>query len=413
MSRIILTHANLLDGEHPAKPDSTVVIEEGRISGVDPVLIEQAADDQVIDCTGRSVMPGMVQGHYHSTYRGVTAQLTPPLGLENPPAYQAYVAAENVRIALVCGFTSVVGANEAWDIDPSLARAVEERLVLGPRVVAGSRELITSADSNDIVPWWYEARALGGVRICNGPDEFRRAVREEVKRGAEIIKMFATGGHGVRLSSDTSSITRSEFQAAVEAAHSLGKRVRAHVASKRAIMTCLEVGVDVLDHADGLDEECLRACAEAGTIVIPSLFSHYLLVNSADATDPVLGTSSELARNLKSMIDVLPTAVEAGVRVCLGDDYGSFLIPHGEYGRELQVYVEAASIPALEVLRWATVNGGALVGLDNLGRIEEGAIADVLVVQGDPSTDISVLADRRNIHVVISNGEVLVSQDTI
>src|SRR6478609_6712984 len=117
MGRIVFTNANLLDGENPAKPDSSVVVEGNRIIQVGNGQVETQADDRVIDLGGKTLMPGLVTGHYHSTYHNVSVPLMPPLGLESPPAYQAYVAAHNVGLALKCGITSVVGANEAWDID--------------------------------------------------------------------------------------------------------------------------------------------------------------------------------------------------------------------------------------------------------------------------------------------------------
>src|SRR5207249_1746336 len=129
MGRIVFTNANMLDGENPAKPDSTVVVDGGHIvqvSNGNGRAVETGPEDQVIDCTGLTLMPGMTQGHYHSTYHNVTADLATPLGLESPPAYQAYTAAYNVGQALRCGYTSVVGANEAWDIDPSLWLAIQD-----------------------------------------------------------------------------------------------------------------------------------------------------------------------------------------------------------------------------------------------------------------------------------------------
>lgn len=406
MTRFVFTHANLLDGEHAAKADATVVVDAGRIAFVGTGAGETNATDRVIDCRGRTLMPGMTQGHFHSTYREVGLPLMPPLGLENPPAYQAYIAAANAETALRCGYTSVVGANEAFDIDPSLARAIDEGLLVGPRVIAGSRDMITTGDSNDTVPWWWEATASGGVRVCDGAEGFRKGVREEIRRGAEIVKLFATGGHGVRLAAEVASMTREELGAAIAAAHGLGKRARAHVATKRRILECVELGIDVVDHGDGLDEECIQAMVENDVILIPSL--HLYLAYLHQIGDVELKT--EDAADFRAMCEILPAAVEAGLKICLGDDYGTKKLPHGSYGRELAMYVEHTGLDALEILRWATVNGGALVGRPDLGRIEDGAVADLVLVDGDPSQDITVLIDRENIHAVMRDGLLLVDQ---
>jgi imidazolonepropionase-like amidohydrolase len=410
MSRTLLSNARLIDGLHPAQPDSTVIVDGDRIAFAGPTAGAGAVEpgDRVLDCAGLSVMPGMVSGHFHSTYHMIELPLMPPIGLERPPAYQAYVAAHNARLALESGVTSVVGANEAWDIDPSLAEAIADGFVVGPRVIAGSRELITSADSNDVVPWYWESAAVSAARICNTPDEFRRAVREEIKRGAQIIKLFASGGHGVTLGADISAITPAELGAAVEAAHRLGKRARAHVASKAGIMMCVEAGVDVIDHGDGMDDECLKALVECGMIWVPSIHGTYnVLVEMGDA-DPVGGFRSEYAQDFRKTCEMIVSAVEAGVLICLGDDYGGRIIPHGTYGRELGVYARSTGVDALEIVRWATVNGGILVGDQDLGTLTAGAVADVVIVDGDPLEDLDVLADVSNIRAVMRDGRLLV-----
>jgi imidazolonepropionase-like amidohydrolase len=406
-------NANLLDGEHPAKPDSVITIEGKRIVSISTGRANPAPDDQVIDCRQGTLMPGMVSGHFHPTYLNVGNSLMPPLGMERAPALHAYVAAFHAGVAIQSGVTSVVGANSPFDIDPSLRDAIEEGFVVGPRVVPGSRDLITTADSNDTTPWFWESSVLAGVRLCDGPKEFRKAVRDEIRRGAEIVKLFPTGGHGIRLSGDTMSMTKAELVAAVEAAHGLGVRARAHVASKAGIMRCIEAGVDVLDHGDGMDEECVRAIAEAGAILIPSLHAPYESMKAQQARRvPGDGLDEVLAsrlRDIRDMFDILPAAVEAGVCICLGDDYGSDVLPHGTYGKEPALYAEQASLPALEVIRWATVNGATLVGLSDLGRIEEGYLADLLVIDGDPSQDIGVLGRTEQLRAVMRDGHLLIN----
>jgi imidazolonepropionase-like amidohydrolase len=406
MGRIVFTNASVLDGEHAAKPDCTVVVEGDRIKQVasNGTAVESLPDDRVIDCSGLTLLPGMTQGHFHSTYNNVTVPIMPPLGLESPPAYQAYVAAHNVGLALRGGYTSVVGANEAWDIDPSLEQAIADGLVVGPRVIAGCREIITTADSNDVTPWYWEAHGFAGTRTADGADEFRKAVRDEIRRGAEVIKLFVTGGHGVRLSRDTSSITDAELHAAVEATHNLDKRVRAHVCSKNGVMRCLDAGVDIIDHGDGIDDECIERMAEQQVCYEPSVYSHQIICELMGDTD----YESEYGQIMRATCAALPRCVEAGVIINVADDYGSSIQPHGSYGKEPAFYHEFAGVSELEVLKWATVNGGKLVGLDDLGRIEEGFLADIVVLNGDPSVDIELLGEVENILAVMRDGQILI-----
>ena len=181
--RLVLTNANLVDGEHPAKPGAYVVVEGNQITTVGTGALDTRSGDRVVDLAGRTVMPGMVTCHFHSTYHELGA--TPaPYGLEAPPPYQALRAARNLETALQCGFTSAVSAGAPCDVDASMKRAINEGLIPGPRFVPGSRELSTTGHGNDTNPWYWEMAAWGAARCCDGPEEFRKAVRDEVKRGA-------------------------------------------------------------------------------------------------------------------------------------------------------------------------------------------------------------------------------------
>jgi imidazolonepropionase-like amidohydrolase len=219
-------------------------------------------------------------------------------------------------------------------------------------------------------------------------------VRDEIKRGAKMIKLYVTGGHGVLTPKTNVSMTVAEINAVTETAHGRGVRVRAHVATKQAILDCVAAGVDVIDHADGLDEECIDRLVEAGTIILPSLYLPLKVLElMGDAPGQnSLGFTTETGKDFADMCAILPKAVEAGVRICVGDDFGASFTPHGQYIGELAVYVEHAGIPALEVLTWATRNGAELMGMpDDIGSVSEGRLADLVVVEGDPAVDISVL----------------------
>jgi imidazolonepropionase-like amidohydrolase len=398
MNRTVFTNANLLDGEHPAKPQTTVIVEGNKIARVTSGAVETASGDRVVDLFGRTLMPGMTSGHFHTTYHDVGGNQL-PFGLERPPAYAAYYGLMNAQIALRSGFTSVVGASCAFDVDASLAAAIRDGVVEGPRVCPASRDLITTSDSNDVIPWWWQAHGMGVVRVCDGADEFRKAVRDEIKRGAEIIQVYVTGGHGVTTPKHNISLTLDELHAVVDAAHGRGKRVRGHVAHKRAILDCITAGVDIIDHADGMDEECIEKLAAAGTFVLPSLYLPLkMLEYMGDAPPagamPEMGFNTETGQDFADMCRMLAKAVEAGVKLCVGDDFGAAPTPHGSYVEELAVYVDHAGIPPLEVLRWATKNGGELFGQpDKLGTVEEGKLADLVVVESDPSDNIGVLRD--------------------
>jgi imidazolonepropionase-like amidohydrolase len=401
VSRLVLRDVAVFDGANPLQPGMTITIEGDRVAAVDRGSgpSERAADEgaTVLELTGHTVIPGMFTCHFHSTYHELGS--TPsPFGNEHPPAYQALLAARNLRIALQHGYTSAVSAGAANDVDASLRKAVDDGLIPGPRLVPGSRELSTTGHSNDSTPWFWGAGPAGAVRLCDGPEEFRKGVREEIKRGAQIIKLFVTGGHGTLAPRERNELTRDELAAAIDTAHARGALIRGHIANKDALLMAVELGIDIVDHGDAMDDECIAALVEAGTFVVPSVFfpKHF-----GETIGAGLGFADNAKAEFARACDVLPKANAAGVRFLVGDDYGAVGFPHGLYGRELSLYVDEVGIAAHDVLRWATRNGAALVGREGeLGTVAPGALADLVIVRGDPLASIGLLSDPDNLTVV-------------
>jgi imidazolonepropionase-like amidohydrolase len=359
-------------------------------------------DDRVVDVEGTTLMPGMVSCHFHATYHEL-GLLPGPFGLSEAPAMQAVRAVVNLEKVLMSGFTSAVSAGAPFAIDASMDKAIKEGAIAGPRLVPGSRDVSTTGHANDYAPWYWRVAEPGALHLCDGPDEFRRAVREEIKEGARIIKMFVTGGHGVPRAPERIEMTRAEMAAAIEAAHLRGAKIRGHIANRDAILMAIELGIDVIDHGDGMDAECIERLVESGTFVVPSMFFLYRYSELLKSQNPTIAQS--MRDDLDAGLAVLPQACEAGVKLVLGDDYGAAGFPHGIYGEELEFYVKVAGIAALEVIRWATVNGAELMGRGHeLGTVAPGKLADLLVVDGDPVTDISVLADPGHIRAVMKDG---------
>ena len=404
MSRLVFRGARLLDGDSAARPDATVVVEGDRIQRVGTGPAETAPEDRVIARAGRTLMPALVSCHFHASYGNITIQ-PEPLGVEKPPGYLMLVAARNARIALDCGVTSIVSAGaNAGHIDAELKMAIEDGVVEGPRIVAGSKGLDTHGGYTDTEKWWWELGNKGAQRFASGADEFRRVVRDEIKRGAEIIKVFLSGGHAVPEFEGGMGFTRAELDAVIETAHQRGKKVRAHCAWRDVILEAVDAGLDVVDHGDQLDGECIARMAERGTFWTPSMFFTWQML-SPDA-GLALATPEQMAPLRAEFENVgrrVPEAEKAGVRIVVGDDYGIIVLPHGRYAEELEFYVKHVGVAPLDVLRWATKNGGELVGLP-VGRVAEGFLADLLVVDGDPSAEISVLQDRARIRAILKGG---------
>ncbi len=407
--RTFFRGANLLDGTNPARADVTVVLEDERITHVagpgDAPAPQPTPEDQVFEVAGKTLMPGMVFCHFHPAYDNV-ANLT-DIDLKHPPTYLTLVAAKNAELLLHSGYTGSVGAGAANFIEVQLRNAVEKGLIQGPRITACGRDVVTTGDSVDMHPDWWSLKMSGLARICDGPDEFRKAVREEIKNGVDIVKLYVTGGHGLPLDYEVMSMTEAELEAAVEAAHERGKKIRGHIINKRGILASARAGLDIIDHCDGLDEEAVDVVAECGSYVAPSLYFSWNILDDKKRN----GTSSfeswvpEMERTFESHARWLPELEKAGIPVLLGDDFGVGWMPHGDYARELLAYRDAGVDP-LTVLRWATRNGAAVTGrADELGSIEVGFLADLLVVDGDPSQDLAVLTDRDNLSAIVKNGE--------
>ena len=197
MGRIFFRRANLIDGVHTPKKHATVVVEGERITavGFNGDTPKPAAQDTVYDLNGRSLMPGMVQCHYHVAYDNIDTLID--LDLKHPPTYLTLVAARNAELLLRSGFTGAVGAGSLHNIDVTLKRAIKNGLIQGPRFLCCGRDIVTTGDSVDFHPSWWKLGLEGLGLICDGPDAFRKAVRDEIKQGVEIIKLYPTGGHGL------------------------------------------------------------------------------------------------------------------------------------------------------------------------------------------------------------------------
>ncbi len=400
MNRLIFLNANLLDGDRPARK-ANVVVRGERIEAVTEGPVEATPGDRLVELAGRTLMPGMVQAHFHAAYWN-TGNSGRPLGLEVHPSHAALRAAANYRTALDCGFTATIGGGSPHAIDASMKLAIAEGALVGPRIMAGSRDISSTGHSGDVsYPAWMKIGAAGGIHIADGPEEIRRAVREEAKNGAEIIKLFVTRGHGTGGSGNDWDMAPEEIEMAVRTATERGIKTRAHVSSRDAVLFCIDTGIHIIDHGDGFDERCIERITARGAFLIPSLWFPKRMMQIA----PGIPYTEAMKPEFDAMAAILPKANAAGVKLLTGDDFGAAGVDHGTYAEELILYVNEIGIPALDVIRWATKHGAEAMGLgDQTGTIQQGKLADLLVIDGDPSADITVLRDRTRLLAIIKGG---------
>ncbi len=389
------TNARVFDGTALLPGLQTVTLEGNRIASVN----DQPGGPDAIDLHGMTLMPGLITCHFHPDfYKFTLAQglAGDPLGKELPPGVLMAIGVRNCGVLLESGFTGYVGATSAHDIDAQLKIAIAEGIIPGPRIRACSAHLGTTGNLNDSKKWWRQMTTPGADVFVDGPEDMRKMTREFIRRGAETIKIFASSGHGFP-GPVPRNMDRDEIAAVVSAAHTRGAMVRAHCATRDMIRECVELGVNIIDHGDEVDDEILGLMAERGTYWVPSLIYPKCLIELGWDD----GTMQAQLENVRAM---LPRAQRAGVRLLIGDDYSGVFrdvmdddpLDHqvGNYGREFAYYGAIEGLSAAEVLSWGTRHAGeALIGAPGqLGIVAPGALADLIVVDGDPLADLSLLA---------------------
>lgn len=407
---LILQRANVLDGVNPGRPGTTVVVSGNRIEAVTSEEVRVSDGDRVVDLAGQTVMPGLWGSHFHADYdpQFGSQMETLYLGSERPNTIAFLLAAKHAGIALLSGLTGVIGAGCSQNNDAELKMAIEEGICPGPRVIPAGQHLNPVFTEWPGAKYWFEMGNTGVESFANGADGFRALVRKHVRQGSKIVKIFPSGGHGVHTAKGERTLSRDELHSIVDTAHERGIKVRAHCTHKPLIMECIELGVDTIDHGDDLDSEVIDAMVERGTFYVPSLmYSKTMSQIARDMGDDYLLNHHE--PGLKNVAEWLSEANDRGVRIVTGDDYGIAPMPHapGIYAREYSIYADECGVKKLDVLTWATRNGAEMAGMGTeTGTVEAGKLADLLVVDGDPSMDLHVLEDpQRYLKAVIKDGQ--------
>lgn len=411
---LTITNARIFDGSRMLPGLGTVTIADGRIQSVGDV----PAGADAIDIGGQTLMPGLITCHFHPDFYRFTlgeGASGEPLGKELPPGVLMAIGVRNCGVLLESGFTGYVGAACGHDIDVQLKMAIADGIIPGPRIRACSAHIGTTGDVNDSVKWWRRFDSPGTDVFVDGPEDMRKMTREFIRRGAETIKIFTSSGHGGLPWPVARNMDRDEIAAVVQAAHNRGAMVRAHSATREMMRECIELGVDIIDHGDEMDEDLIGMMAERGTFWTPSLVYPTCMIQLGWA-------DAELPGQVENVRRMLPLAQKAGVRILIGDDYSGVFrdviaddpLDHqvGNYGREFAFYTAMGLDPA-DVLSWGTRNAGEALtgGRDRLGVVEPGALADLIVVDGDPLADPALLArPREHLSAVIRDGAFVINR---
>lgn len=359
----------------------------------------------VFDATGCTVLPGLVEAHFHSTYFNVAA--LEDLDIKYPVEYITLLSSSNARLALECGYTAARSGGSLHNIDVWLKKAIEEDVVPGPRLVSSGREICGAGGLMDWNPEFRKIGMEGLVLLINGPAEARSAVRKLVKDGVEWVKTYPTGDAASPDVNDhhTLCMTAEEMNAVVETAHNHRLKVTGHCRATEGIKNALRAGYDALEHATFMDQEALDLMLSRDVPAVPALYFEKASIERG----PEFGMSSRVIdghkETLEGGIKSARMILEAGGCLGMGGDYGFAWNPHGDYARELTFFVTDVGFSPAQVLTCATRNGAKILGRENeLGTLQAGKLADVLVVSGNLLKDISLLENRSNIRAVFQGG---------
>jgi imidazolonepropionase-like amidohydrolase len=404
----LLTNALLIDctGGEPRERASIVVegerIREVRIGSSGPT----GAHDTVVDCAGMTLLPGLTDAHVHI---GAVDVNILDQHREYPSNLVALMMARILEDTLERGFTTV---RDAGGTDWSFKAAVERGIVEGPRLLVSDRPLSQTGGHGD---WrrMSEKQApeifcpTAGMRsvVCDGVDEVRRAAREQLRLGADQIKVMASGG--AMSPADELSATQyalDELRAAVEVAEGAHTYVMAHAYNDGSVRNCLEAGVRSIEHGNLIDEETARLIAEAGAYLVPTLATYEALSEEGRS----YGVPENVIRKIDEAREVgiraLRYAYEAGVRIASGSDLLGPL--QSRKARELEIKTEVMS--PMESLLSATKTNAELFGMENeIGTVQESKLADLLVVAGNPLENIAILQKPDNLRLIMKGGRMI------
>ena len=378
-------------------PDTTVIIQGEKVVAVaSTASTPTQPGDHEVDLHGLTVLPGLIDVHVHLT--GAT-DFDPYFELSMTPGKEAIIGVENARTTLEAGFTTVrnVGANDFTDV--ALRDEINAGHIPGPHMqVSGPALGITGGHMDqNLLPYQYH---VVGEGVADGIPAVQHMVRQNIKYGADLIKIGASGG--VLSKGDdpqASQYTKEEMIAIVADAHRLGRKVAAHAHGAQAILWASEAGVDSIEHGSYIDDASIAAMKAHGTYLVPTSYLYDWYKDNGHL--PAL-----YAQKMKDTTAVARAnhrrAIAAGVKVALGTDAAVY--PHGLNAHEVEVYVREYGMTPLKAIQSATLNGADLMGwTDRVGALEPGKWADVIAVQGDPLKDVTTL---QHVSFVMKSGVV-------
>ena len=371
----------------------TIVVEDNKIKAVKKGFAEAQEGDTVIDLRSSTVMPGLMDMHVHlSSQHGGPQTYLERFSLNE--ADYALRAANYAKITLDSGFTTVRNLGDGYNETVALRNAISKGYATGPRIYTVAKSIATTgghADPSNGLSHLLRPDVGPKQGVVNGEAEAREAVRTRYQDGADLIKITATGGVlSVAKSGQNPQFMTDELEAIVETAKDYGMTVAVHAHGKEGMKRAIEAGVDSIEHGTYMDDEIRTLMKKHGTYYVPTILAGKFVADKAK----IDGFFPELVRPKAAAIGPLiqntfEQAHKAGVKIAFGTDSG--VSAHGDNAQEFSLMIEAGMKPA-DALLSATVNSASLLGIsDILGTLEEGKLADIVAVKGNPLDDISLM----------------------
>lgn len=409
-----ITNGTLIDGTGAAPIElAWLEINENRITHIVPLARGHeplpAHARNILDATGLTVMPGLIDAHCHISY-GV-ARAIEEQDLYGSAEYRAIRGVFHARSVLQAGVTSFSDPGGSWYVAVAVRDAIKAGLFPGPRITAAGRYLSNNVALTDYFPSWIGAPDSGVGVMARTREEMINVVREQVKNGVDFIKVAASGENPILTPASGNIVSVPSFRAEelrviVEEAHRLGRRVTAHARSGQSVVDCIDAGMDWIMHADCMNEREADLLAASGIPCCPALT---FMANIAQWGHLAGCTQARIDR-FKAYVDnaqkILSYAHKQGVTMMCGTDSGFAVTPYGEWhAREPELFVSMLGMSGLEAITCATRNAAIAIDPANVGTLEVGKLADILVIDGDPCSNIKILQDKSKIRAVLLGGQ--------
>lgn len=403
----LFKNGNIIDGTGKAPFQGSVLIEGDTIIAVGEQADQVAATKsgvKVMDISGKTIMPGLIDAHVHSTFDDAAGH--DELFYHRRPGMAAITTVRNVRKILTAGVTGFFDVDSIFDLGIDIKEAIKHGVIEGPRMAAGSYALMTSVGgaAGRLMP---DSGTMAYARLVNGKDEIVAEVRRQVKQGADWIKVHVTGSLGHRRSEgELITFTKDELRLITDIAHDMGVQVAGHCRSAKSVAVTCEAGFDQIIHATFMDDAAIDALVKYGAHVVPALTFQANLMEFGDAIHASPAMQDLFRNEIEVSAKAFRKAYDAGVPVLTGSESGFSVTPYGDWHyREMEVFVKYLGLTPVQAIQCATEKGALCLRMkDKVGTVQKDRLADLLIVNGDPSKDVTLLGKRENLDAVLLGG---------